>query len=136
PLPSFFLNSPPPTAIYTPSLHDALPICRSGVLTKDIFNTAHDIAIYQGGADNACGALGAGITGSSKQLVSIGTSGVVLSSEGQSDYQNDGSVHYFNHCVPDQKYVMGVTLSAGYSLEWLKKLLGDDRPFDEFMKEV
>ena len=109
---------------------------RSGVLTKDIFNTAHDIAIYQGGADNACGALGAGITDSSKQLVSIGTSGVVLSSEGQDDYMNDGSVHYFNHCVPDQNYVMGVTLSAGYSLEWLKKLLDDDRPFDEFMKEA
>ncbi len=109
---------------------------KSGLLRKDVYETEQDICIYQGGADNACGALGAGITGSSKQLVSIGTSGVVLSSEGQSDYQNDGSVHYFNHCVPDQKYVMGVTLSAGYSLEWLKKLLGDDRPFDEFMKEA
>ena len=49
---------------------------------------------------------------------------------------NDGSVHYFNHCVSGQNYVMGVTLSAGYSLEWLKKMLGDDQTFGEFMEEA
>src|SRR5699024_3061629 len=31
---------------------------------------------------------------------------------------------------------MGVTLSAGYSLEWLKKMLGDDQTFSEFMEET
>lgn len=112
---------------------------KSGVLRKDIVGTNgsnHDVSIYQGGADNACGALGAGITDSSKHLVSIGTSGVVLSSESQNDYQNDGAVHYFNHSVPGQNYVMGVTLSAGYSLEWLKKLLDDDQSFGDFMEEA
>lgn len=112
---------------------------KSGFITKELLGLEqldHEISIYQGGADNACGALGAGITDASKQLVSIGTSGVVLSSETQDDFQNDGSVHYFNHCVPDQNYVMGVTLSAGYSLEWLKKLLDDDRSFTEFIKEA
>lgn len=104
--------------------------------TVEVGMPDHEISIYQGGADNACGALGAGITDASKQLVSIGTSGVFLSSEAQDYYQNDGSVHYFNHCVPDQNYVMGVTLSAGYSLEWLKKLLNDDRSFSDFMEEV
>ena len=49
---------------------------------------------------------------------------------------NDGSVHYFNHCVSGQNYVMGVTLSAGYSLQWLKKMLGDDQTFGEFMQEA
>src|SRR5699024_7082394 len=108
----------------------------SGILKREIFETDQDVTIYQGGADNACGALGAGITDASKQLVSIGTSGVFLSSEEKDDYRNDGSVHYFNHCVSGQNYVMGVTLSAGYSLEWLKKLLGDARSFSEFMKEA
>ncbi|WP_411842806.1 xylulokinase [Salinicoccus sp. HZC-1] len=112
---------------------------KAGFISKEIFGPEiadHEIAVYQGGADNACGALGAGITDSSKQLVSIGTSGVVLSSEEQDDYKNDGSVHYFNHCVPNQNYVMGVTLSAGYSLEWLKKLLNDDQDFSDFMEEA
>lgn len=109
---------------------------KSGLLNKDSWGTNRDIPIYQGGADNACGALGAGITDASKQLVSIGTSGVVLSSEEEDDYSNDGSVHYFNHCVVGQNYVMGVTLSAGYSLEWLKKLLGDDMEFHEFIKDA
>ncbi|WP_250129977.1 FGGY-family carbohydrate kinase [Jeotgalicoccus sp. WY2] len=104
-------------------------------LTK-MFDVEQDISIYQGGADNACGALGAGITDSTRQLVSIGTSGVVLSSEEEDDYMNDGSVHYFNHCVSGQNYVMGVTLSAGYSLQWLKKMLGDDQTFGEFMQEA
>lgn len=61
-----------------------------------------DINVYQGGADNACGALGSGITDESKQLVSIGTSGVALSIENDTNYQNDGSMHYFAHCVPNQ----------------------------------
>src|SRR5699024_8325388 len=67
----------------------------SGILKREIFETDQDVTIYQGGADNACGALGAGITDASKQLVSIGTSGVFLSSEEKDDYRNDGSVHYF-----------------------------------------
>src|SRR5699024_11702793 len=66
----------------------------------------------------------------------IGTSGVALSIENDSDYENDGNVHYFNHCVPNQKYIMGVTLSAGYSLEWLKQLLGPDQDFASFLKNI
>ncbi|MFA7746232.1 FGGY family carbohydrate kinase, partial [Salinicoccus roseus] len=37
--------------------------------------------VYAGGADNACGAVGAGILSSGKTLCSIGTSGVILSCE-------------------------------------------------------
>src|SRR5699024_7661405 len=92
----------------------------SGSLTSEIthqLNITSNIKVYQGGADNACGALGSGMTDNSKQLASIGTSGVALSIENSSKFENDGNVHYFNHCVPNQKYIMGVTLSAGYSLE-------------------
>lgn len=109
---------------------------KSGAVKKEILETDQEITVYQGGADNACGALGAGISDDTKQLVSIGTSGVVLASEKEDNYKNDGSVHYFNHCVTGQSYVMGVTLSAGYSLEWLKKLLEDDQDFAEFIKEA
>ncbi|MEP9852882.1 xylulokinase [Staphylococcus aureus] len=112
---------------------------KSGQLTEEVKNALGvdwDINVYQGGADNACGALGSGITDEQKQLVSIGTSGVALSIENDSDYENDGNVHYFNHCVPNQKYIMGVTLSAGYSLEWIKQLLGPDQDFASFLKNI
>ena len=41
--------------------------------------------VFAGGADNACGAIGAGILSSGKTLASIGTSGVVLSYEETKD---------------------------------------------------
>ncbi|MBU6133823.1 xylulokinase [Staphylococcus xylosus] len=112
---------------------------KSGQLTEKVKNTLgidSNINVYQGGADNACGALGSGITDEQKQLVSIGTSGVALSIENRTDYENDGNVHYFNHCVPNQKYIMGVTLSAGYSLEWLKQLISADENFTTFLKDI
>ncbi|MCD8901000.1 xylulokinase [Staphylococcus gallinarum] len=99
-------------------------------------NVNGDIKVYQGGADNACGALGAGITDAQKRLVSIGTSGVALAIQNDKTYENDGKVHYFHHCVPEQKYIMGVTLSAGYSLEWLKNVLNSEENFDHFLKEI
>lgn len=112
---------------------------RSGTLTKDIkekLNIDWEINVYQGGADNACGALGSGITDETKQLVSIGTSGVALSIENSANYENDGNMHYFSHCVPNQKYVMGVTLSAGYSLEWLKQLIEPSEDFNTFLQDI
>ncbi|PTJ52138.1 xylulokinase [Mammaliicoccus sciuri] len=111
---------------------------KSGVLVdklKEQLNISVDINVYQGGADNACGALGSGITDESKQLVSIGTSGVALSIENDTNYQNDGSMHYFAHCVPNQKYIMGVTLSAGYSLSWLKNLISKSDDFNVFLED-
>ncbi|UXS36926.1 xylulokinase [Staphylococcus delphini] len=110
---------------------------KNGSLTdaiKQQLGISHDVAIYQGGADNACGALGSGITDDKTQMVSIGTSGVALSIQNDPQFENDGSVHYFNHCVPNQNYMMGVTLSAGYSLDWLKKLLRPDEDFEAFLK--
>lgn len=112
---------------------------KSGVLKEDIKNQLNidwEINVYQGGADNACGALGSGITDETKQLVSIGTSGVALSIENSEHYENDGNMHYFSHCVPNQKYIMGVTLSAGYSLEWLKQLLNPDEDFSTFLQDI
>ncbi|KIX91883.1 xylulose kinase [Staphylococcus microti] len=112
---------------------------KNGDLSTDIqaqLSVSHDIAVYQGGADNACGALGSGITDDRMQMVSIGTSGVALAIQNDTDFENDGSIHYFNHCVPNQNYIMGVTLSAGYSLGWLKKLLNVTEDFDVFLDDL
>lgn len=95
-----------------------------------------DTAVFAGGADNACGAIGSGILEEGKTLCSIGTSGVVLSYETTGDKDFKGQAHYFNHAVEDVFYTMGVTLSAGHSLSWFKNVFAPDETFEELVKQV
>ncbi|QGG55146.1 xylulokinase [Paenibacillus sp. B01] len=85
---------------------------------------AGPLRVFAGGADNACGAIGAGILQEGEALCSIGTSGVLLSYEGEQDRDYGGRVHFFNHGAPGAFYSMGVTLGAGYSMSWFKRLMG------------
>lgn len=92
--------------------------------------------VFAGGADNACGAVGTGILSSGDALCSIGTSGVILSYEEQKEKDFAGKVHFFNHAQPDAFYAMGVTLAAGYSLNWLKETMAPQPSFDEWLAPV
>ncbi|MEH7248118.1 xylulokinase [Neobacillus niacini] len=92
--------------------------------------------VFAGGADNACGAIGAGILEEGKTLCSIGTSGVVLSYEETAAKDFGGKVHYFNHGAPGAFYTMGVTLAAGYSLSWFKDVFAKNESFDELLGDV
>lgn len=92
--------------------------------------------VFAGGADNACGAIGAGILSPGKTLCSIGTSGVVLSYEEKKDRNFNGMVHYFNHGKENAYYTMGVTLSAGYSLSWFKDVFAESDNFHDFMSGI
>lgn len=90
-------------------------------------------AVFGGGADNACGAIGAGILRADSAMVSIGTSGVVLTYEPTANVDYHGQLHLFNHAVPNAYYSMGVTLAAGYSLSWLKQTFGKSDDFTAFV---
>ncbi len=92
--------------------------------------------VFAGGADNACGALGAGIVSAGAAMCSIGTSGVILSYEEDKDRDYAGKVHFFNHSKLDAFYTMGVTLAAGYSLSWFKQVFAANEDFDAFLKGV
>ncbi len=89
--------------------------------------------VFAGGADNACGAIGAGILSVGEAMCSIGTSGVILSYENDLDADYKGKVHFFNHGKADGYYSMGVTLGAGYSLSWFKDTLAEDSSFEELL---
>ncbi|RFB17429.1 xylulokinase [Bacillus sp. HNG] len=78
--------------------------------------------VFAGAADNAAGAIGAGVLTEGKTICSIGTSGVILSYESSSNKDYLGKVHYFNHGKENAYYSMGVTLSAGYSLNWFQQV--------------
>lgn len=106
----------------------------AGPLTKEAADKTglHEgVNVIAGGADNACGALGSGITEPGEGLLSIGTSGVLLVPD-HGEAVPDGRLHYFNHASKDQYYYMGVTLSAGNSLQWVK----DNLFFDETIEEL
>ncbi|MED4128458.1 xylulokinase [Shouchella miscanthi] len=110
-----------------------------GVLTDEIAQRtglSKETNVFAGGADNACGAIGAGVYEEGKTLVSIGTSGVVLSYEESNDKDFQGNVHYFHHGVADRFYTMGVTLAAGYSLQWFKETFAQEKRFDEVLAEL
>lgn len=110
-----------------------------GTVTKEVAQVIGlhpGTKVFAGGADNACGAIGAGVLTEGKTLASIGTSGVVLSCETRSDRNFDGKVHYFNHAVPERFYVMGVTLAAGHSLSWFKETFAKDMSYEELLREI
>ncbi|WP_089964729.1 xylulokinase [Lihuaxuella thermophila] len=92
--------------------------------------------VFAGGADNACGAVGAGVLSEGKTMCSIGTSGVVLSYESTGERVFSGEVHYFNHAKPGAYYLMGVTLAAGYSLDWFRSTFDGDISFGELVKQA
>ncbi|KHD85331.1 xylulokinase [Heyndrickxia ginsengihumi] len=92
--------------------------------------------VFAGGADNACGAIGAGILSEGKALCSIGTSGVFLSYEDNKHRNFGGKVHLFNHGQKDSYYTMGVTLAAGYSLSWFKETFAEHESFSSLLEEA
>ncbi|MCQ4088707.1 xylulokinase [Saccharibacillus sp. JS10] len=92
--------------------------------------------IYAGGADNACGAIGAGILNEGQTMCSIGTSGVVLSYETRRNLDFKGKVHFFNHSEKDAFYIMGVTLAAGYSMQWFRETFGGGASFEQLLTGI
>ncbi|WLR60191.1 xylulokinase [Guptibacillus hwajinpoensis] len=107
-----------------------------GNITKGLVKGLDNVEIFAGGADNACGAIGAGILRNGKTLCSIGTSGVILSYEDRNQLDFDGKVHFFNHSKPGAYYTMGVTLSAGQSLNWFRDQFAEGVPFDELLSSI
>ena len=81
---------------------------------------SQSIKVIAGGADNACSAVGNGIVEEGIILASIGSSGVVLAHTDTMSHDPHGRIHSFNHSLPHRWYLMGVTLSAGMSMSWLK----------------
>jgi xylulokinase len=78
-----------------------------------------------GGADNTCGAVGSGIVKEGRVLSSLGTSGVVFAHTDSVKVDPGMRAHTFCHSVPNRWYLMGVMLSAGGSLRWLRDVFAD-----------
>ena len=90
----------------------------------ELTGLAVNTPVVGGGADNACGAVGAGIVSAGRAMISLGTSGVMLAHLDVPKLPNGGTIHMFNHAVKDRFYMMGVILSAGLSFGWFRDQLG------------
>lgn len=119
------------------------PIVQSAEITGTISSAVAGLTglhqgtpVVGGGADNACGAIGSGVVSPGRGMVSIGTSGVILAHLAQPKLVAEGTVHMFNSCLPGEFYMMGVMLSAGHSLNWLRNLLASGQGFAEFTDQA
>lgn len=91
--------------------------------------------VVAGGADNACAALGAGIATSGSGACSIGTSGTVFVHNDRPAHDPEGRLNAFCAAVPGGWHLMGVILSAGGCLRWLRDTLGAGHDFTALIDE-
>lgn len=93
--------------------------------------------VVAGAGDQAAQAVGSGIVRSGLTSVTIGTSGVMFAHLDAVQVDPQGRTHTFCHAVPGKWHIMGVMLSAGGSLRWLRDQIahrdwfgGRDEPYD------
>ena len=104
--------------------------------TADELGIGDDVAVFAGGGDNACGALGAGVINDGDTLCSIGTSGVILACDSEHTGTYYHNIHHFNHVLPEKSYAMGVILAAGDSLKWFQKNIAPNLTYSQILDEA
>lgn len=90
--------------------------------------------VVAGGGDQAAQAVGVGAVEEGIVALTLGTSGVVFASTDQPFIEPEGRLHAFCHAVPDKWHLMGVMLSAGGSLRWLRDTFAPAKTFDELVE--
>ncbi|NLJ94699.1 MAG: xylulokinase [Clostridiaceae bacterium] len=124
----------------------------SGYVTEEaakITGLAPGTPVVGGAGDNAAAAIGVGVIKDKTGFTTIGTSGVVFVHSSKPSTDEKGRVHTFCSAVPNEWHLMGVTLSAGSSLQWFRnrfcqeeQMIADERGvdvyqvMDEMAKEV
>ncbi|GMQ56084.1 xylulokinase [Vallitalea sediminicola] len=94
-----------------------------------------DVKIVVGGGDQAVAAVGGGVVESGSCSLSLGTSGVVFTSNEKFFVDNNNSLHSF--CHANGKYhLMGVTLAAASSLKWWVEEINKTNDFDKLLDEA
>jgi xylulokinase len=98
----------------------------TGKLTAEsakLLGLSTECLVVGGAGDCAAGAIGNGIVRRGVLSTSIGTSGVVFVHSDKPQVDPKGRLHTFCHAVRGKWHMMGVTLSAGGSLQWFRNAL-------------
>ncbi len=109
------------------------PVAESTEVTGAVTKEAGDATglgpgtpVVAGAGDQAAQAVGTGIVEPGLVSATIGTSGVVFAHIDEPEFDALGRLHTFCHAAPGRWHVMGVMLSAGGSLRWLRGVLRGD----------
>ena len=94
------------------------------------------IPVVGGGGDQAAGAVGCGIVEPGIVSSTIGTSGVVFAYSDKPASDPQMRIHTFCHAVPGKWHVMGVQMSSGGSLRWLRDTLYPGAAYDEITADA
>ncbi len=113
-----------------PGLYESPEI--TGAVTSEAAEAtglAEGTPVVAGAGDQAAAAVGNGIVTGGAVSATLGTSGVIFAATAAAlpDVPR-GRVHAFCHAVPGMWHIMGVVLSAGGSLQWVRnELAGAER---------
>jgi xylulokinase len=95
------------------------------------------VAVAAGAGDEAAAAVGAGVIDESDPVsIVLGTSGVVVAALDGYAADPQGRAHSYCHAVPGGWHVLGVMLSAGGSLRWLRDLFDPRASFERLIAEA
>src|SRR5688500_4360085 len=98
--------------------------------------TPTGVPVAAGAGDQAAGALGVGVDRPGPLSVALGTSGGVFAALPEFAADERARVHAFCHAVPGGWHAMGVMLSAGGSLRWLRDAAAPGAGFGELVAEA
>lgn len=112
-----------PESLLPLSHESAVPSARISPAAADLTGLAAGTPVVGGGGDQAAGAVGNGIVRTGVVSSTLGTSGVVFSFLDEPLVDAKLRTHTFCHAVPGKWHVMGVMLSAGGSLRWVRDAL-------------
>jgi xylulokinase len=98
--------------------------------------TRGGVPVAAGAGDQAAGALGVGVDRPGPLSIALGTSGVAFAALPGFAADERARVHAFCHAVPGGWHAMGVMLSAGGSLRWLRDTAAPGTGFVELVEEA
>jgi xylulokinase len=106
---------------WLPKVYESPEICaRISETAASLTGLKAGTPVAAGAGDQGAGAVGMGILQPGSVSATIGTSGVVFAATAEPTKDPKGRLHTFCHAVPGLWHVMGVTQSAGLSLNWLR----------------
>lgn len=107
---------------WMPQVHECAEVCCETSNLADCGLPA-GIPVVAGAGDQAAQGVGAGIVEEGLVSATFGTSGVVFAASDTYRVDPLGRLHAFCHAVPGKWHMMGVVLSAGGSLRWMRDAL-------------
>jgi xylulokinase len=116
---------------WLPTVYESPEICaKISDTAAGLTGLAAGTPVVAGAGDQGAGAVGMGILQPGSVSATIGTSGVVFAATAEPTKDPKGRMHTFCHAVPGVWHVMGVTQSAGLSLQWLRNTFFAGQSYD------